>query len=237
MTDPVQAAIAAAAAQAQTNAAQGGPSTTSVPAVQNQTGTAVGAASAPVTPGQAFSMDTVGAGTMAVDTWLKVKEFGLFIGDSKALQQKVLVSIDMTDGSGFMVKQGIKGGNPAQYAYTYDGQVANDGKSWELAMARIRGYDAKAAPYPCVDLPMTVSEAVKDKDTVLLEVGKILGYTTSTTNWTNWKLFYAEVVKAGLLGERVEVELTAQSRTNPKGNNWGVVSFKLLGVAGGDNEG
>lgn len=231
MTDAVQAAILAAQANAANHTQTSAPGVTSLPATQT-TGTAVGAVTS---PGQAFSMETVGAGQMSVDQWLKVKEHGLLIGDGKTLHDSIKVTLDMTDRQGFMVKQGIKGGNPAQYAYTFDGAVANDGKPWDQAISRIRQLDAKASPYPCVDLPFVVDEEVKDKaGAVEIEAGKRLGYTTSTTNWANWKLFYDEVKGKGLLGQKVAVELGVQARTNKNGNAWGVVTFKLLGLAATD---
>ena len=229
MTDPVQAAIDAAAKAADQHQATAthaaGVSTLPANASSNEVAVA----------GPAFSMETVGAGQMAVDQWLKVKEDGVLVGDNKTKHEEIRVIIDMTDGQGFRVKQGIKGGNPAQYAYTYDGRVANDGKPWDAACGRIRSLPnaGGANPYPCVDLPMEVIADVigKDGKTVEIEAGKILGYTTSTTNWTNWTLFHSEVKKADLLGQKVEVKLGYQERKNNKNNIWGVVTFKLVGLA------
>lgn len=230
--DPVAAAIAAATAAASSAVSQS-PAPGQLVTAQPQ-----GGAVAVATPAAAFSMETIGAGSMSVDKWLKVKEFGLLIGEDKDLLTTFNAVLDMTDGRGFMVKQGIKGGNPAQYAYTFDGAVANDGKPWEQSIARIRLLSPSASPYPCVDLPFLTIEDVKTADgkKVLLEGGKRLGYTTSTTNWSEWKLFYDSVKAEGLLGKQVLVKLGFRARTNKAGNNWGVVTFESLGeyVEGGE---
>lgn len=219
--DPIQAAIAAAQKQ-QTQAAANLPATTAAApggAVSTQVSTA-----APVK----LSMEQMSQGGMAVDKWFKVTEDGIKIGDSKLIQE-VLATIDMTEGAGFVLKYAIKGGNPAQYAYTTDMANAVGGGSWEAAQNRIRGLDPKAQPYRSVDLPFTLIGEVKDMSgAVVGKEGDLVGYTTSTTNWANWQAFHKEVADAGLLGQRVTVKLTAQARSNKNGNNWGVMKFDLV---------
>lgn len=221
--DPIQAAIAAAtAARAAAAAAVPTPGT----AVASPVNTAVGA------PAQKFTMEQMMAGGMSVDKWFKVNEDGIKIGDSKLINEDIIVTLDMTDGRGFVVKQGIKGGNPAQYAYTVDGVNATSGGPWSVAMQRIQQLAPGAAPYRAVDLPMTLTTDLKDvggKEAG--KVGDVVGYTTSTTNWSNWQAFYQEVSTKGLLNHTVKVKLTAQPRVNKAGNNWGVMKFELLGEA------
>lgn len=227
MTDAVKDAIAAAAAMAAQT-----PATSQLPAVtgDNSPSTEVGM---PAMAGAALSMETIGSGGMAVDKWLKVKEVGLMIGDDKTLFDSFKVMLNMVDGIGFMVKWSIKGGNPAKYASSYDGQVTATGTSWVQAQREIQALEPKATPYRSVDLPMTMLETLKNKkgDAVLIEEGQLLGYSTSTTNWALWEAFYREVVKAGLLGEQVEAEVGYIARQKGP-NNWGVVSLKLIGPAG-----
>lgn len=217
MSDPIAEALAKAQAAAAATPLPG----TAV--ATQQTG-----AVATVAP-QKLSMESMAQGSMAVDKWFKVTEDGLKIGDSKLIVGPVLATIDMTEGSGFILKFAIKGGNPAQYAYTTDMANAVGGGSWEGAQARIRALDPKASPYRAVDLPFTLVEEVKDMSgAVVGAAGDVLGYTTSTTNWANWQQFHKEVAEAGLLGQRVTVKLTAQARTNKNNNKWGVMAFELV---------
>ena len=169
---------------------------------------------------------------MSVDQWIKVKEDGLKLGDNPGLFEALTVSLEMTDGRGFVPKLAIKAGNPsAQYFYTLDGQVAAGGGSWASACDRARAIDPKAREYRCVDLPFQLEEDVAIKGKEAVKAGTLLGYTTSTTNWSNWEKFYAAVQEAGLMDQRVMVKLGAQPRTNKHGNNWGVMTFELLGSA------
>ena len=192
--------------------------------VTNNTNTAV------TVPGKALSMETIGGGSLSVDAWVKVNEDGLKIGDS-ALISSLVVSMEMTDGRGFMVKKSIKAGKtPVQYFSTYDGVTAVSGGSWETAVARALAIDPTAREYRCVDLPFRLEEVAVDiKGKEVAKPGTMLGYSTSTTNWANWEKFYKEVVAAGLMGQEVMVKLTAQERTNKSMQKWGVIVFELLG--------
>ncbi len=168
-------------------------------------------------------------GSINVDTWFKPKEFGLLIGDKQKLFKTAKVALDMTDGMGFVAKMGIKGGNPAQYAYTTDRATCVTGGSWEAAQNRIRSLDPKAAEYRCVDLPFVLLENIVSEGEVLAEAGTRVGYTTSTTNWKAWEAFHNECKKAGLLGKRVELVVGSERRTNKNNNVWGTMTFDLVG--------
>jgi hypothetical protein len=230
--DPVAAAIAAAQQTAAATPAVQHSQVTDVAVAGN---TAVGA----VAPkGAPLSMETLMMGSMSVDGWLKPKEYGLAVGDNPALFTSAKVYLDMTDGSGFISKMAIKGGNPAQYAYTTDLVTAMGGGTWEAAQARIRALDPKASPYRAVDLPFTVAVDIVavpmgapagTPGIVLAKAGQKLGYTTSTTNWANWEAFYREVVQAGLVGKKVELTIGSQRRQNKNNNVWGVMTFALVG--------
>ena len=216
---------AIAKAQAAANAAAGQQS--NAVATVSQGSTAV--ATAPV-PGKALSMETLATGSINVDQWVKVKEFGLLIGDNKALIDTMKVSISMIDGRGFVPKLSIKAGNPAQYWSTTDGTTCPGVGTWDQAQQKALSLDPKARSYRAVDLPMTLLEPAISKGVEIAKVGTILGHTTSTTNWKNWEQFYKDVADAGLMGQTVQVELGFEPKTNKAGNNWGVVSFKLLGA-------
>lgn len=222
-----QAMAAAAAAKAATESAapaQTGTSVANVPA-QNM------AMSAPVAPGPKLTMDTLSTGQMVVDMWLKPKEYGLLVGDKTKLFPKAKVVMDMTDGVGFIPKKGIKAGNPAQYKYTTDGVTCTSGGSWEAAVVQMKNLDSKAYEYRTVDLPFELLEDITVDGEILAKAGTKLGYTTSTTNWKAWEEFYTDVKNAGLLNEKVVVELGYQRRENANKNVWGIITFKLLGSA------
>lgn len=226
--NPVQDAIAQAAA-----AAANTPATNYAVAEPAQQGGAVAVAQ----PGAALSMETLMMGGMSVEGWIKVDKYGLQFGDTAGLANDVEVMLDMSEGVGFVPKMAIKGGNPAQYRYTIDGVTCPAGGSWANAQSEIRAIAPTASPYRCVDLPFTLLTDVtvlppgaKPNATPSLaaKAGQRLGYTTSTTNWANWETFYREVAKAGLLGKKVKVVIGAQHRTNKAGNEWGVMTFKLI---------
>lgn len=222
--DAVQQAIAAAkAAQEAQNAAS--QPTENLPATVSQNAVTTPAAKA----GSPLSMKTIGSGGMNVDIWLKPKEHGLQLGDAPGLIDEIVVSIDMTDGRGFVVKKGIKAGNPAQYWYTTDGVTCTSGGSWEGAVSKAKAISGAAYEYRCVDLPFTLLEDVSVKKVVIAKAGTRLGYTTSTTNWKAWEAFHAEALQAGYENESVRVKLTAERKVNKAGNVWGIVAFELLG--------
>lgn len=229
--DPVALAIAQAQQAANAASAATAPAAATGTALAPANGnTAVGM---PVAPGKKLSMESLQTGAMNVDKWLKVKEFGLLIGDKPDLIESIVVSLNMTEGVGFVPKFAIKAGNPAQYFYTLDNVLCAQGGTWDAAIQKAAALDPRARPYPCVDLPFTVHEEVKGKkDVVLAEVGLKLGYTTSTTNWKAWEQFYKEVAAAGLLNTEVLVKLGFEAKTNKNNNTWGIVTFELLGELG-----
>lgn len=219
-----QAVAAAKAAQEAAQAAVQTPASTAVATVtQGAVSTAV------VAPGKKLSMDTVMTGQLNVDAWLKPKEFGLLVGDNSELFKNCVVSIEMKDGSGFVVKKGIKAGNPAQYFYTTDGVTCVSGGSWEAAVAKAKSIQPAAYEYRCVDLPFTLVEDIIVDGKTLAKAGMKLGYTTSTTNWKAWEAFYQECLQAGYDGETVRVKLGFERRENKSGNKWGIMTFELLG--------
>lgn len=217
----VEAAKAAAAAQAAASAP-----TTNAVATQAPAGTSMNTYSAPAPK---LSMATVSTGAMTVDAWLKPKEFGLLVGDCPDLFKSCMCSIDMTDGKGFVVKKGIKAGNPAQYWYTTDGVTCTTGGSWEAAVMKAKQISPAAYEYRCVDLPFTLLEDIVIEGKVVQKAGSKLGYTTSTTNWKNWEEFFSACADAGIKDEPVKVKLGYERRENKAKNIWGVITFDFQG--------
>lgn len=187
-----------------------------------------GGAVAVVRPGAPLTFEDMAAGSITVDQWIGVKEFGLLFGaEKKLVTEAVMVEIDL---NAVAYQHSIKFGNPASYLKTYDGAVCASGGSWEAAIARAQRVDPNARPYPSADVPMRVLHDVKSGNAVVAEKGQVLGNSLSTTNWTNWKTFMAACKAAGLTGT-VKVALTAEKRTNKNNNVWGVIVFTLASDA------
>lgn len=225
MSDPIQQAIDAA------NKLSAEQKSSAITVTPTQ-----GGAVAVAKPAAKFSMETLSSDSITVDQWVKVKELYFHIGDDKAIVPEFKVSIDMTDGSGFLVKQSIKAGNPAQYWSTYDGETCPGVGSWAQAVSKAQALDGKARPYRAVDIPMELLEDVVVGGKVVAKTGTKLGYSTSTTNWANWETFYKAVANAGLIGKSVEVKVTPEARSNKAGNAWGVMKFELIGEVQADSE-
>ena len=222
--DPIQAAIEAARAAATQVVAQN--AAASVPAV-----TTPAAAPAVATPrGAPVSMADLMVGSMSVDAWLKVKEFGLLIGGDKTLLPNITVDLDMTAVAPcYAIKFGK---NPAVYYKTYDRVSCASGGSWADACLRAQKGDPTAREYRTADLPFTVVDDIKTPDgsKVLAAKGMRLGHSLSTTNWKNWESFYRDLASKGLQAATVRVKLGFEVRT-ANNNTWGVVTFEHIPAA------
>ena len=186
-------------------------------------------------PARAPSMaDAMASAQMRPDEWRKVKEHGLLLGTSRDAIETMTVEIDMTEQSGFYMKESIKYGNPAVYLSTYDGVTCDKGGAWVHAIAKAQAADPRAKPYYSVDIKMVLIEAVKNAKGEAHELGvagKTLGHSTSTSNFDEWREFYREVAAAGLVGRKVVAKLTVKPLENKAGNAWGVIDFALAGPA------
>lgn len=183
-----------------------------------------------------LSMATMQPSSLRADAWLKFSYYGMTTNkDSKTLIDELLVEINMTEnsGSGFYLCNMVKWGNPATYVYTYDGVTGSDGRPWVESVTKAynatpQNSDKPNTPYPAVQLPMVLLEDIVDKKgNVIVEKGKVLGYTTAKTAWYNWQDFYNSVVSAGLLGQPVKVKVTNEA-TEFNTNKWGVPKFELI---------
>ena len=221
--DPIQAAIAAAAAQAaalvqnQANAVA-----VQAPVQAPAQGTAV---APPLQRGKPMTMDDMATGSIQVDSWLGVKEHGFVVGPDKVLvTDELIVTLDLT---AIAPHKAVKFGNPATYLKTYDGVTCATGGSWESALARAARIDPNSREYPSCDLPMTLTHDVVAKGKTVAPLGERLGISLSTTNWGAWRTFYDTCTKAGLAGQVVKVKLGYERRTNRNNNVWGIVTFAL----------
>ena len=223
--DPIAAAIAQAQAAAANLAAAQAAGAGAV-AVVPQTTTAV----APLRPGAPLSMDDMGGG-MSVDGWLGVKEFGFVGGAKKDLLSNKVIQVEI-DLSAVAPNFAIKfGNNPVTYYKTYDRVFEARGGSWADAVAKAQRAAPGAREYPSADVPMTLLEDLKTVGGETAQPsGTSIGYSIATTGWGNWKKFYQECIRLGLVGHTVRVELGFEKREG-NGNKWGIINYKLVPAA------
>lgn len=162
--------------------------------------------------------------------WLKVDVHGLMIGKDKKLFDNILVDLDTTEEKGFMVKHTFRFGNPPTYLSTYDGIACDKGGSWGAAVAKARMVDPEIQPFHAADIRMTLAEGVTLKDgKTKLDLGVVLGHTTSKTNFYEWSNFYEELAKADLVGQTVKVKLGWKEMSSPNvAKPWAAVTFELV---------
>jgi hypothetical protein len=220
MTNPVDAAIAAAQAAAATT-----PATAPVPVPVAPQAGAVATVPARGTP---MTLADLNTGGLTVDHFLKVNQFGLTFDKDETLHQEILVDIDL---SRVVVCETIKfGKNPVNYLKTYDGVVCASGGSWAAAVQRAQAIEPGARPYKSVEIPMTNVSEIKLKDKVI-PAGAKIGHSTSTTNKAHFQSLLDDVAKAGLtLTSTVRVKIGRESKEK-NGNKWGLVTFKLEGAS------
>ena len=217
----IAAAKAAAAAKKQTAGTEVATTATS----------AGGAVSTNVAP-RTMTLDDLSGSSMNVDSFLKVNEHGLEIKAKdkpvSGLIESVLVSIDIAKD--VQVFEGIKYGNPAVYAKTYDGARAVNGGTWSDAVKKAQMADPGASTYTGADITMKLVDDAKDlKGVVAASKGTVLGHSTSTTNKVNFKKFIDEVTAGNLRDSIVLARVTNEKRSNKSGNVWGVLAFELIG--------
>lgn len=178
-----------------------------------------------------MSMENFMAMGLAVDVWVKPDYTGMTVGDDTTPVEFLDVEIDMAENVGFVLVMAIRyGANPVKYNFTKDFVTDKDGQPWNNALMAAYSIDPSVNPYRAVQIPMTVlAEAKNLKGTVVAEAGSRMGYTTSVTGWSAWLDFYQQVVKAGLLNQRVAVRLTNVPKVK-NNNKWGIITFKLLGA-------
>jgi len=219
MTNPVDAAIAAAKEQAAeaapvTDVATTQPQATAVAQVANT--------------GVAFGLDDLTTGGMSVDDWLKVKEVGLTVGSHAA---------KFFDDAEFILDTAtvqrcdvVKFGKPAQYLKTYDRATCDGVGTWQEALARAKQVDPGVRPYASADLQLEAVEDIVHKDgTKLIEAGQTLGHSTSTTNWGNFSGLMKQLKAQGDLGKKIKVKVGFEAKAKDS-YTWGILTFELVEV-------
>jgi len=193
-----------------------------------------------------MSMDTMSNSDLLVQDWLKPSYHGMVLGSAPStLLNPFQVEIDMTENVGYMLCQMVRWtvagatGDQTNYVHTYDGLIGSDGQPWANAVmtAYRTTTDPKKpnVPFPSVQLPMRLINDIADQQgTVIAQAGIMIGHTTAKTGWQNWQNFHNACKQAGLLGQKVIVEVSNQP-VAPKGitYKWGTLEFKLIGPAQG----
>ena len=179
------------------------------------------------TNGSAFTMDDLLSNSIACDKWLKIKYNQTLINDDMIKETDLYVKIDFGQ---VIPKMSIKGGNPVRYASTIDGQTATAGGSWMRAVQDIQAIDPKARPYNCVDLSMILAQDVHDYNgNVVAPAGTLLGHTTATTNWKEWKALCMELVAKGLSYSNGIHYVKLNRKDVTKGTNkWAILNFSYV---------
>jgi hypothetical protein len=221
MTDAVTAvdkAVAAALEAAKT--AQ--PPAPSVPAMSQTPG-----AVAPVGRAAPLTLQDFNTSGLNVEEFLKVNAYGITFGKDQTLFKSVIVDLDM---SKVQVCHAIKFGNPATYFKTYDGVSCASGGTWAAAVQKAQNADPKARPYDSADLTFTNTGPLQLKEKVI-PAGTTLGHSLSTTNRQHFADLISQIQRAGYAStSKVRVELGHEHK-NKGSNNWGLVTFKLIGLA------
>src|ERR687898_3061722 len=107
------------------------------------------------------------AGSLAVDTWLKVKPYGMTIGkDTTTLFKKLTFEIDLAT---VQYCRRIRYGNPAEYRITYDGVNDSRGGLWAETAARAKAIDPKCqGDYRSADIALAATGDIVAENGALL---------------------------------------------------------------------
>jgi hypothetical protein len=167
------------------------------------------------------------AGSFAVDTWLKVKPYGMTIGkDTTTLFDRLVFRIDM---STVVYCRRVRYGNPAEYRTTYDGVHDFRGGLWADTVAQARSIDPKCqGDYRSADIPLIAAEDIVAKDgTVLAEQGGKIGYAPAITGWHGWADLIRRLVTSGIDPEEALIAVTTRVQYNKNASGeWGTVAFE-----------
>jgi len=187
----------------------------------NTTGTAVGA---PAQRGAPIGLDDLMTGSMSVDSYLKLKEFGILVGTDDKFHEKLEVELDL---SAIQYKYSVRWGNPVQYASTYDRVTDARGGSWLQTLTKAQNVDPNANEFRSADLPFTLLEDVIGKNgEVQLEAGKTVGHSLAITGWAGFAAFIKVLQNNGydVYSDTVRLTLGFEKKKNTKGT-WGVLAY------------
>lgn len=203
---------AAAAAEA------GTPSTALVPQYQPSTALAT-------RPSLDSMVDSAG---ITVDQFLTLKYEGFRLGDNKALFDRFVASLDMSQVVPILQVRGNKDGQTT-FIKSYDGVMTPQGQNFQQATENLRSRSDKLdGPYQTSEIPLTVLEDFK-VGTETVKAGTVIGTTPPITGVKFFASFIKELRAQGLQDSKVKVNVIHLPQSNVKKNEWGVVTFELIG--------
>ncbi|CCV12886.1 hypothetical protein [Mesorhizobium sp. STM 4661] len=184
----------------------------------------------PAQRGPALGVDDMLGGSINVDAWLKVNEYGLQIGADTTLFESVDAILDLSE---IAYCYSVRYGNPATYEKTYD-RVSNarGGGSWFDTLAKAQRIDPKAGEFRSADIPFTVVGDYKNKKgDLLIEDGKTLGHSISMTGWKSFQKFIRDISGKGIdiRNAKVALKIGYNVEKNTKGT-WGTLLFSDVAV-------
>lgn len=172
---------------------------------------------------------------MTVKDYLKVDRVAFLIGKDESLFKEFEVEFGFDEVKAFF---GVRyGAQPARYERSYDRQVnARNGQAWHQTVADAQRIDPRCrGDYSGVDIPFTVLADIKGEGgKVIVEKGEKIGWTSSITNFKDFKEFakdYYELIAAGLLGPDARVRGKIKHVKRRGGDNdYGALTFEGFDV-------
>ncbi len=108
-----------------------------------------------------LTVDDMLMGGLAIDAWLKVSKFGMTIGDDATIFDSIPVELRFAE---VQYCFGVRYGNPAIYARSYDHVTDTRGRYWYEVLRLAREVDPEAAEFPTADVPFVSCRALRDRE-------------------------------------------------------------------------
>jgi hypothetical protein len=160
------------------------------------------------------------AADLAVDHWLKVNQFGLFIDANRTPFKSLELALSLDE---IVATRQIKAGHPVKYWKTLDGATCLTGGSWEDVVAEAQILDPRARDYRSADLPfVALSDIVSADGELLAAKDERIGHSLSMTGWRSFSRFLRRLHNLERETYRIALGFKALSR-GP--NCWGVLEF------------
>lgn len=122
---------------------------------------------------------------------------------------------------------GLRFGNPAFYAKTFDHVTDARGLAWREVLRQARQVDPEASEFPTADVPFVSCGTLSDrKGDGLIQPGDVLGHSISITGWKFFQRFLRSAQRTGIdiHSGAVQMDLGFEPQSNQKGD-WGVLTY------------
>jgi hypothetical protein len=187
--------------------------------------------------------------TLGVDSWIQPSGMGLTAKDCDDILKPFKATLEYRKNGGINKIKTVQiesvsptGDVEVQYVSTVDdkGDKGSDGRSWQSSVidAYTRATQkGRKYPYDSAQMILVADEDVTGFDgTVLFQKGTKFGHSTPRTGWNNFAELDQSVKQAGLIGQKIVIEV-ANEKVSMKGRKpWGVLSFLLVGEAKQETE-